>query len=283
MGENPAGIVVNSKSSKAYAAIMGDNQLVEIDLRRGQVSRFVFKGRTPIDVKLDPSDRYLYVAYLKEDQVGKIDLKERKILERIDVGKEPVELYLSKRGRYLYVASQKGKSVSKIRTDDMSLIQEVKLPQAPNSLAFDQMTSQLWVGMESSLWIYQDIHIKPVTTYSPNPFLSSEGVEGNEVLSQEIEEPSQNRHQEEEGFEEEIELDAPLTYHIIVGSFQSYEPAQRRLNILKMLGYKDCLVLEPTDGRFRISCAQYDSREQAEIDLPEFQEKVDPKAWILTK
>ncbi|MCI4668681.1 MAG: SPOR domain-containing protein [Bacteroidia bacterium] len=272
LGENPAGICINAHSTKAYIALSGENQLVEVDLRRGQISRFIFKGKAPFDVQLGPSDRYLYVSYQKEGRVGKIDLKERKIVSKLEVGKGPEDILLGPGGRFLYVLNVKSKSLSKVRTDDMTLIQELDLPSTPRGMALDPISSQLWVALEDGIQVYEDISMNGVRIHTPNPFLSMEKRDDDSAEIENFPKTSKPI----------ITNDKPeKKYYIIIGSFLSEKVATEKKSQLISLGYENADILISSKGRYRLSIQTYTDLTRATGELSFFQKNFDPEAWIL--
>lgn len=274
LGENPAGMCVNSQSSKAYVALTGENTLIEIDLRRGHVSRYIFKGRTPYSLQLGPSDRFLYVSYWKEGRIGKIDLEKRKIIGKVEIGKGIQDILLSPNGRYMYALDTKKTALIKLRTTDMTTIQRLDLSGEARGMALDPVASQLWVATENGINVFEDISMNGVRVFTPNPFVSRQdstrSIEDNLFMETEVLTKSASSA-----------IDQISTFHIIIGSFQTVDIAEKKKSALKSLGYHNCTVIPSESGRFRLSVEQYTDLTQATKDLSFYQENFDPAAWIL--
>ncbi|MEZ4847616.1 MAG: SPOR domain-containing protein [Bacteroidia bacterium] len=68
-------------------------------------------------------------------------------------------------------------------------------------------------------------------------------------------------------------------YHVVVGSYENQKNALLRVRKLKSLGFQPSVI--PTDtGKFRVSCAFYDSRDEAKSALEKLKVEHNIEGWI---
>ncbi|WP_414574768.1 peptidoglycan-binding protein [Anabaena sp. CCY 9402-a] len=157
LGAYPRGIAVDTKSEKAYVAVMGSQNIAEVSLRDYSVKWLKNIGSSPRHLNIDPTGKYLYASLNGEGKIAKISLSQRKVIDKVITGKTPRSMVLSDDGQILYVVNYKEHTVSKVRTSDMKVLQKVNVDAHPIGITYDPQTREVWVACYSgNIMIFQD-------------------------------------------------------------------------------------------------------------------------------
>lgn len=145
LGRLPRGIVVNSKSTHAYVAIMGSNKIAKVNLFNYNITWIKKVGRGPRHLCISPDDKYLYVSINNEGKVVRIDLDDYS-RKKVRTGRNPRSMTLSDDGKYLYVVNYTSNTLSKVEAKSMSVVQEKRTNSKPIGITFDGDKKNVWVA-----------------------------------------------------------------------------------------------------------------------------------------
>lgn len=103
----PTWVQPHPKEARVYVALNGAHQVVEVDLKKWQVTRRFPTGRAPYNLDVTPDGARLVVTYKGAQSVGVIDLKTGEELARIDTSRRvPHGVVVSPDGRYAFITSE---------------------------------------------------------------------------------------------------------------------------------------------------------------------------------
>ena len=131
LGAHPRGMVVDSRSEKAYVAVMGSSHIGVIDLADYSVSWIKNIGSGPRHLCISPDDKFLYATLNQDGKVAKIDLNTRKVTAKVTTGNAPRSMAMMGNGAYLYVVNYFSNTLSKIRSADMKVVENVSTSSHP--------------------------------------------------------------------------------------------------------------------------------------------------------
>ena len=158
VGRHPRGVAITRDSKTAYVTVMGEAEIVVIDLATNTVVGTVpDAGATPRHLVLAPDDRYLYVTSNSQGVVRKIDLVEGRQVGVAATGTQPRSRAIADDGASLYVVNYVDGTVSKVRTSDMAILQSEPAGFHPVGITYDPAARQVWVAnYAGSLDVFTD-------------------------------------------------------------------------------------------------------------------------------
>lgn len=161
LGTYPRGIVVNSKSTFAYIAVMGSNAIAKINLQNYEVQQFTAIGKTPRHLCLSNDDQFLYISFNGEGTIGKMNLGTHEI-QKLKVGNQPRSMVLSGDNKSLFVVNYADNTFSKVSTETMTISAKTATKHHPIGITFDKEKQSVWVACYSGyLQIFKDSLIQP--------------------------------------------------------------------------------------------------------------------------
>ena len=80
-----------------------------------------------------------------------------------------------------------------------------------------------------------------------------------------------------------IEKASSKEFHVIAGSFQKAENAEKKLNQLLKQGYNARILGVNKWGLIQVAFDSYETRGEAKKALYEIKNQVNPEAWLLIK
>ena len=155
IGAYPRGIVVAPNGRAAYVAIMGDTNLMRVDLRTWR-TRTIGIGAGPRALAFSPNGRWIYATLNNEGRVVRLDVRTGDVVGA-ETGSAPRSLAMSSDGRALYVVNYESGTISKIRTRDMKVLQEIDACEHPIGIAYDAPTARVWAACYGgALLVFRD-------------------------------------------------------------------------------------------------------------------------------
>ena len=144
IGPYPRGIAITPNGNAAFVAIMGDENLLRIDLRTWK-TRTVHIGWGPRALAFEPQGRYIYASLNDEGRVVRRDLWTGRETSTT-TGSRPRSLAISADGTALYVVNYDSGTLSKIRTRDMQVVQEISACEHPIGITYDAAMARVWAA-----------------------------------------------------------------------------------------------------------------------------------------
>jgi YVTN family beta-propeller protein len=161
MGAHPRGIVVDSRSEKAYIAVMGSSKIGVVNLSDFSVSWLPNVGYGPRHLCISPDNAYLYVTLNSEGKVAKLDLRSGKVVAKVNTGNAPRSMAMLDNGAYLYVVNYLSNTLSKIRAADMKVVETIATKDKPIGITTDAEAQTVWVACYSgNIMVFQDTDLK---------------------------------------------------------------------------------------------------------------------------
>jgi YVTN family beta-propeller protein len=155
MGEYPRGIAVSPRGDAAYVALMGERNIVRVDLGTWKTSRTPI-GAGPRALAIDEAGRTLYATLNAEGRVAKLNLRTGRV-KRVSTGATPRSLAIADDGKAIYVVNYESGTVSKVRTFDLNVLQTVSACPHPIGITYDSPTRRVWVACYGgSILVYDD-------------------------------------------------------------------------------------------------------------------------------
>ena len=164
-GSYPRGIAVTPDSATAYVAVMGERDVVRVDvagIRAGKpdgdvVESFSQPGAGPRHLNLSPDGRYLYVTVNDDGLVAKVDTRSGRVLKRVSTGREPRSATLSPDGTALFVVNYESDTVSRVRTRDLKVLESKAVDHHPIGITYNPATDEVWVcSYVGSITVFAD-------------------------------------------------------------------------------------------------------------------------------
>lgn len=156
-GRYPRGVVASPDSKFAYVAMMGSNQVVEVELATSDVEVFSQTGAGPRHIVLSPDGEFLYVTNNSSGTVTKVRRSDGEVVATHHTGAEPRSMDISADGTALYVVNYDSSTVSKLRTSDLEVIDSAATDHHPIGIAYEPTTRTVWVACYGgSILVFDD-------------------------------------------------------------------------------------------------------------------------------
>lgn len=139
VGKGPAhSVVLTPDKRQAIVNLAGDDKLVAVDTRTGQIIREVAVGKFPCDLDRTTDGRFAYFPERDQDTVAMVDLGTFQVVKRVSMGEgaRPHMLRVSPDGRFVWV--QNARANTNVILDARTLEEVAVLPvgKAPVTNAF---------------------------------------------------------------------------------------------------------------------------------------------------
>jgi YVTN family beta-propeller protein len=120
---SPIELQFSPDGRRLYVVCEGNDSVLAVDARTGQVAAQVKVGHKPKGIALSPTGKTLYVSNEWSDTISEIDATSFQIQRTLKAGWGPVGLATDRAGKFLYVANIIGSNVSLL---DLASGREVK-------------------------------------------------------------------------------------------------------------------------------------------------------------
>jgi|GEM_PF-6526942 len=136
-GKAPHGLIARKDGKFVYAAVFGDDQVLEINTRTLKVER-TFDAPSPHNLAISPDNKTLYVAAQKSGKtgIGLIDLFSGKLLELHATETVPRSLNVSPDGKVLSVTQFDRSAVQLFTTKPLQLLTTIEVGASPHHTIF---------------------------------------------------------------------------------------------------------------------------------------------------
>lgn len=268
IGRFPRGITIDNQRNFAYVAVMGGDEIVQINL--SDFSKTYFEvGDHPRHLCIDEADNILYATLNGEGKIAKIDLATHKI-EKLRTGRLPRSMDYCDYNKTLYVVNYGSKYLSKIDATSFTVKDTIETNSKPIGVTIDKETGEIWVACYSgSIMIIKDQNylIKP----KMGPF----------VMNYEFKKPKDKKPLKIKPRVIRTESKTTNQFHVIVGSFKEKSNAIKLSKKLKK-DYPNCSFFKNEKGFYYVSVKGFNSKDNAiEFMDREKSKSTNFSGWIL--
>lgn len=134
IGPNPAHVVVNGDTTRAFVTDSGTNRVQLIDLAQRKIVSEVPTGRYPHGLRLSPDGATIAVANLQDNTVSLIDIASARESARVPVGKAPVQVAWAPDGNSVYVSLRDEDAVASVDVTKRRKTASVRVGDGPIQL-----------------------------------------------------------------------------------------------------------------------------------------------------
>jgi YVTN family beta-propeller protein len=154
-GGGPAGIALDQRARRAYAAIPNSDTIETIDVTAGEVTDRIMlrSGDRPSEVALSPDGRTLFTANAGSNTVSAIDLFSFTESGRITVGNGPASILVDRPGRRAYIFNGLSSTISVIDVANRALAATITTEPGPLRGQFNRNGDRLYVIHEWSPYL----------------------------------------------------------------------------------------------------------------------------------
>lgn len=150
---SPAGIDVNSKTSRLYTVTKEDSSLYVIDLQKKTVLQKIDLKHEAYACVLSPDKSELYVSLWGGGGIAVLDTRTLKMEAEITTGSHPNEILCSKNGQFVFVANANDNSVSVINVKSKKVIETISATLFPTKLTGSTTNGLALSADEKTLYI----------------------------------------------------------------------------------------------------------------------------------
>lgn len=296
VGKTPRHLCIDPSERFLYVTLSREGMVAKIDLIKNKVIAKTSTGKAARSMAMTPDGQFLYVVSYMDNTLAKVKTDNMQLVQTVKTNDKPIGVTFDEKEKNVWVACYTGsvmifedKAYFDLRSENIDLMVAGPLPPA------DKTTEQY------SLHYLDPFHSKS----EENPYYyiyeqeNGNGQESGEefatiqrgktrALPSASEGNSRNASQprqtsSRQKISELAKLEnisgGQITYHIIVGSYDSRANALKKVNELKKKGLKP-LVLE-SEGKYRISCSQSLSKSAAEESMQNLSRDYKLEGWIL--
>lgn len=136
-GKAPHGLALSKNGKHLYAAIFGDNQVLDIDVNSLKVLH-AFDAPAPHNLAISPDNKNLYVAAQQPSKTGvaQIDVASGKTVKFVPTDKVPRSLNLSPDGSSLTVTEYDHRDLQVFSTSPLAFLTSVEVGESPHHTIF---------------------------------------------------------------------------------------------------------------------------------------------------
>ncbi len=109
---SPIELQFSPDGRRLYVVCEGNDSVLAVDARTGQVAAQAKVGHKPKGIALSPNGKTLYVSNEWSDTISEIDATSFQIQRTLKAGWGPVGLATDRTGKFLYVANSIGSNIS---------------------------------------------------------------------------------------------------------------------------------------------------------------------------
>ena len=171
VGKAPNFIVLNQDGSKAYVTSFADGRFLELDLRRGVVTRSVVVDGSPLGFAITGEGKLAMIACRDAGLTTIVDLDTFKIIADIKTGTRPNTVAVDPRGYFAYVVDSGRTSSGILHILDIrerNVAGTVRLGSSPLGVVVSPVSEQVFVliGGTNEVWVI-DPALKTVISKIP--------------------------------------------------------------------------------------------------------------------
>ncbi len=154
-GRGPAGMALDQRLRRVYAAISGDDEIIIIDITGGEVTNKIklFTGDHPQELALTPDGRTLLALNTGSNTVSFVDPFSLFELNRVIVGNGPRSILIDPNGKRAYVFNTLSGSISVLDIEKRVLLTTVSTEPGPIRGQFNRRGDNLYVIHELSSYV----------------------------------------------------------------------------------------------------------------------------------
>lgn len=141
-----SGIALDGKGGRLFASAFGSNEVHEIDLKTGKVTRsFPTGGRNAINLAYDPAGDRLFVAHQESGDVTVLNAKDGALIKAIPTGEGALGVAFDAKRNLVYVANRRAGFVTLIDAARLEPVANFVTGSMPNTVAVDAETGNAYV------------------------------------------------------------------------------------------------------------------------------------------
>ncbi|RAV29111.1 YncE family protein [Sinomicrobium soli] len=145
-GNLTTGIALDQKENVLYACNLGDNNIVEIDLKTHKVVKtFPAGGEKPTNLAYDPRGKRLFVSNQGTGNVSVLDAHSGKVIRTIPTGEGALGISFNPKKKLLYIANRQAGTVTVVDTGNYAVLKNLKTGTHPNTVAIDVKSGNAYV------------------------------------------------------------------------------------------------------------------------------------------
>ncbi|MCB0845515.1 MAG: beta-propeller fold lactonase family protein [Bacteroidetes bacterium] len=289
VGKTPRHLCISPSGRYLYVSLSREGAIAKIDLVKGVIVEKTETGKEARSMVITPGGRFIYVVNYDDNTVSKLDTESMKVLSTAETNEKPIGITFDPENKSIWVACYSG---SIMVFEDEAYRPPVSPPIDPsvagplppvNNKSDDPYLQPFLAppgSRDGNFYIYKEpetVHTDPLK----------------ETQIQDLNDPMDSRSYDDEKWDDLPDpvvksrnldnLSSPVNdgrkYHVVVGSYENQKNALLRVRKLKSLGFQPSVI--PTDtGKFRVSCAFYDSRDEAKSALEKLKVEHNIEGWI---
>jgi YVTN family beta-propeller protein len=154
-GRGPAGMALDQRVRRIYAAISGDDEIVVIDITGGEMTNKIklFTGDRPQELALTPDGRTLLVLNTGTNTVSFVDPFSLFELNRVNVGNGPRSILVDPNGKRAYVFNTLSGTISVLDIASRAIVTTFSTDPGPIRGQFNRRGDNLYVIHELSSYV----------------------------------------------------------------------------------------------------------------------------------
>ncbi|MEZ4774741.1 MAG: cytochrome D1 domain-containing protein [Bacteroidia bacterium] len=309
VGKTPRHLCIDPTDRYLYATLSREGVVAKIDLVKARVISKISTGNAARSMTMTPDGQFLYVVNYIDNTLTKVKTDDMSLVETVSTKEKPIGVTFDSSTKSVWVACYTGsimvfedKNYYDLR-ERVDLMEAGPLPPA-STVSRDYRRNYFNPAIKEKeqddhYYIYKNHEVEDDEDFNA-PSLSR----GNAWITATPEKPSPESVSSSPTTASEEEISRSRTvlskpnisslskldqingqvsgFHVIVGSYDQRDNAIVRVEKLKNQGIQ-AMILPTDDGKFRVSCFQFNTRSEAEKSRIELFQKHKIEAWILEK
>lgn len=145
-GTRPTGLALDRENNRLYAASLGSNEILAIDLTTRAVSaKYPAGGERPTQLAFDAKTNRLFITNQTTNAITVLDTKAGTLLKTIPTGQQALGIGFHAPSNRVFVANRGAGTVSVIDTVTYELVADLKAGTLPNTVAIDPKSGAVFV------------------------------------------------------------------------------------------------------------------------------------------
>jgi YVTN family beta-propeller protein len=145
-GVNTMGMAIDPVSGRLYAANVGGNDIVEIDLKKRVVTRrFSAGGERPSQVAIDAKTRRLFVTNQGSHDISVLDTRTGNLIRTVKTGQQALGIGFNPSTNRVYVANRQAGTVTVVNAETYAVEANLAAGSMPKTVAVTTRTSAVFV------------------------------------------------------------------------------------------------------------------------------------------
>jgi YVTN family beta-propeller protein len=146
VGTRATGLALDAAANKLYAASLGTNEIVVVDLATRQVvSRMPSGGEGPIQLAVDTAGGRLFVTNQVTGAMSVLDTKSGELLATVKTGEGALGVGFDAGTNMVYVANRRAGTVTVVDATSYSIVSSIDAGTLPNTVAIDAKSHRVYV------------------------------------------------------------------------------------------------------------------------------------------